>query len=61
MQAAFLFYTEPMRYTNEVIKYELMRIMGYSEEQAERIVESYQCNGDIDDLMALIESTATIL
>lgn len=45
-----------MQYTDEVIIKELIRLVGFSEQQAIRVMEKYRQAGQIDELIELIES-----
>jgi len=44
-----------MKYTNETIKLQLMHHLGYTEQQADRLVALYKRNNELDDLVALVE------
>jgi len=45
-----------MKYTNEIIKQELMRLIGFSEKQADCVIRAYCANGKLDDLTAAIDA-----
>ena len=45
-----------MKYTNEFIKQELMRLIGFSEKQADCVIDAYRANGKLDDLTAAIDA-----
>lgn len=38
------------------MKLELMQLIGFSEREADIVVETYRCNGELDDLAAVIET-----
>lgn len=44
-----------MNYSNEYIIAELMRVIGFNRQQAERVLVQYDCNGELDDLISVIE------
>lgn len=44
-----------MVYTDEILHKELMHYMGYTEQQADRLVEFYRHNCELDTLMAVVE------
>jgi len=44
-----------MKYTDEILKTQLMHCMGYSASQAEQLIERYRCNCELDDLVAAVE------
>ena len=45
-----------MKYTDEIIKLDLIHYMGYNEQQADRLVELYRRNDELDALTAVIEA-----
>lgn len=49
-----------IKYTDEVIKLNLMHYMGHNEQQADRLVELYRRNDELDALTALIEAKREI-
>lgn len=50
-----------MVYTEEVLKLQLMNIMGYTEQAAAQIVETYRQNGNLEDLYALMEAKKSVV